>query len=203
MARSYSQDSWFMAGMQWAAESGADVVNMSLGDTYPTDGSDPMSQTVDALSAQYGTLFVIAAGNAGPESVSAPGAASSALTVAATDTQDQLAPFSSTGPLAYSGGMKPDIAAPGVDITAARSQEMTDGGEGLYRTLSGTSMATPHLAGAAAVLAQQHPDPWPSAAACTSGWCWTGPCWQSRASSPTRSNHCATAWNCVSPTGCR
>lgn len=154
----YGQDSWVMAGMQWAAESGADVVNMSLGDSYPTDGSDPMSQTVDALSAQYGTLFVIAAGNAGPESISAPGAASSALTVAATDKEDRLASFSSTGPLAWSGGMKPDIAAPGVDITAARSQEMTDGGEGLYRTISGTSMATPHVAGAAAILAQQHPD---------------------------------------------
>ena len=91
----YGQDSWVMAGMEWAAESGADVVNMSLGDTYPTDGSDPMSQAVDALSAQYGTLFVIAAGNAGPESISAPGAAASALTVAATDKQDQLASFSS------------------------------------------------------------------------------------------------------------
>ncbi|MFJ9808914.1 S8 family peptidase [Streptomyces sp. NPDC101158] len=157
-AEGSGQDSWVMAGMQWAAESGADVVNMSLGDSYPTDGSDPMSQMVDALSAQYGALFVIAAGNAGPESISAPGAAAAALTVAATDKQDRLASFSSTGPLAYSGGMKPDIAAPGVDITAARSQEMTDGGEGLYRTISGTSMATPHVVGAAAVLAQQHPD---------------------------------------------
>ncbi|MER5933571.1 S8 family serine peptidase [Streptomyces sp. NPDC002054] len=154
----YGQDSWVMAGMQWAAESGADVVNMSLGDSYPTDGSDPMSQTVDALSAKHGTLFVIAAGNSGPESISAPGAAAAALTVAATDKQDQLANFSSTGPLAHSGGMKPDIAAPGVDITAARSQEMTDGGTGPYRTISGTSMATPHVAGAAAILAQQHPD---------------------------------------------
>ncbi|MFI8763369.1 S8 family peptidase [Streptomyces sp. NPDC053792] len=157
-AEGSGQDSWVMAGMQWAAESGADVVNMSLGDTYPTDGSDPMSQMVDALSAQYGTLFVIAAGNAGPESISAPGAAAAALTVAATDKQDRLASFSSTGPLAYSGAMKPDIAAPGVDITAPRSQEMTDGGEGLYRTLSGTSMATPHVVGAAAILAQRHPD---------------------------------------------
>ncbi|MDQ0585749.1 S8 family serine peptidase [Streptomyces rishiriensis] len=157
-AEGYGQDSWVMAGMQWAAESGADVVNMSLGDSYPTDGSDPMSQTVDALSAQYGTLFVIAAGNAGPESISSPGAAASALTVAATDKEDRLASFSSTGPLSGSGGMKPDIAAPGVAITAARSQEMTDGGEGLYRTISGTSMATPHVVGAAAILAQQHPD---------------------------------------------
>ncbi|MFD3570283.1 S8 family serine peptidase [Streptomyces sp. NPDC058667] len=157
-AEGSGQNSWVMAGMQWAAESGADVVNMSLGDSYPTDGSDPMSQMVDALSARYGTLFVTAAGNAGPESISAPGAAASALTVAATDKRDRLASFSSTGPLAVSGGMKPDIAAPGVDITAARSQDMTDGGEGLYRTLSGTSMATPHVAGAAAILAQRHPE---------------------------------------------
>ncbi|WP_211364373.1 S8 family peptidase [Micromonospora palomenae] len=151
------QDSWIIAGMQWAAESGADVVNMSLGGTIPSDGSDPMSQTVDALSAQYGTLFVIAAGNAGPETISTPAAAASALTVGATDKQDGLAGFSSTGPLAWSGGMKPDISAPGVDITAARSQAMTDGGDGPYRTISGTSMATPHVAGAAAILAQQHP----------------------------------------------
>ncbi|MFJ3223339.1 S8 family serine peptidase [Streptomyces sp. NPDC086783] len=157
-AEGYGQDSWVMAGMQWAAESGADIVNMSLGDSYPTDGSDPMSQLVDSLSERYGTLFVIAAGNAGPETISAPGAAAAALTVAATDKEDRLASFSSTGPLAGSGAMKPDIAAPGVDITAPRSQAMTDGGEGLYRTLSGTSMATPHVAGAAAILAQQHPD---------------------------------------------
>jgi subtilisin family serine protease len=157
-AEGSGQDSWVLAGMQWAAESGADVVSMSLGDSMPSDGSDPMSQAVDALSAQYGTLFVIAAGNAGPESISTPGAAASALTVAATDKQDNLAYFSSTGPLTGSGAMKPDIAAPGVDITAARSQDMTDGGSGLYRTLSGTSMATPHVSGAAAILAQQHPD---------------------------------------------
>jgi len=154
----FGQDSWIIAGMQWAAESGADVVNMSLGDDVPSDGTDPMSLALNALSEQYGTLFVVAAGNAGPETISTPAAAASALTVAATDKQDNLAWFSSTGPLAFSGGMKPDIAAPGVDITAARSQAMTDGGDGLYQTMSGTSMASPHVAGAAAILAQQHPD---------------------------------------------
>jgi subtilisin family serine protease len=156
-AEGYGQDSWVMAGMEWAAESGADVVSMSLGDTTLSDGSDPMAQEVDALSAQYGTLFVIAAGNAGPESISTPGSAASALTVGAVDKQDALASFSSTGPLTKTGALKPDITAPGVDITAARSQDMTDGGDGLYRTLSGTSMATPHVAGAAAILAERHP----------------------------------------------
>ena len=45
------QDSWVLAGMEWAAESGAQVVSMSLGDVAPSDGSDPMSQAVDTLSA--------------------------------------------------------------------------------------------------------------------------------------------------------
>ena len=116
-----------------------------------------MSLAVDALSEQSGALFVIAAGNAGPETISTPGAAASALTVGAVDKQDNLASFSSTGPLTGTGALKPDLVAPGVDITAARSQDMTDGGSGLYRTISGTSMATPHVSGAAAILAQQHP----------------------------------------------
>ncbi|GHJ50501.1 peptidase [Catellatospora sp. TT07R-123] len=151
-------DSWVLAGMEWAAQQGADIVSMSLGDSFPSDGTDPMSMAVDQLSAQYGTLFVIAAGNAGPQSISAPGAAASALTVAATDKQDGLAYFSSTGPLT-NGAMKPDISAPGVDITAARSQQQVNpANDGMYWTISGTSMATPHVSGAAAILKQRHPD---------------------------------------------
>ncbi|GIE87828.1 S8 family serine peptidase [Actinoplanes regularis] len=151
------QDSWVLAGMQWAAESGADVVSMSLSDSTLSDGTDPMSVAVDTLSAQYGTLFVIAAGNSGPETIGSPSAAAGALTVGAVDKQDSLASFSSTGPLARSGGLKPDITAPGVAINAARSQQMTSG-TGLYRSISGTSMATPHVSGAAAILAQRHPE---------------------------------------------
>ncbi|MEV6966530.1 S8 family serine peptidase [Hamadaea sp. NPDC051192] len=160
-AEGYGQDSWVIAGMQWAAESGADIVSMSLGDSLPSDGSDPMSMAVNTLTAQYGSLFVIAAGNAGPETIAAPGAAADALTVGAVDKKDRLATFSSTGPLTVTGAIKPDISAPGVDITAARSQQMTTG-SGWYRTISGSSMATPHVAGAAAILVQRHPD-WPAA----------------------------------------
>ncbi|NUT18683.1 MAG: S8 family serine peptidase [Hamadaea sp.] len=156
-AEGFGQDSWVIAGMQWAAESGADVVSMSLGDSLPSDGSDPMSMAVNTLTEQYGSLFVIASGNAGPETIAAPGAAAAALTVGAVDKKDRLASFSSTGPLTITGAIKPDISAPGVDITAARSQQMTSG-SGWYRTISGTSMATPHVAGAAAILAQRHPD---------------------------------------------
>jgi subtilisin family serine protease len=163
--------SWILQGMEWAAHSGATVVSMSLGGG-PTDGTDPLSMAVDRLTAETGTLFVIAAGNAGPgaSSVGAPGAASSALTVAATDKTDKLADFSSRGPR-LDGVLKPDIAAPGVHIGAARAagtslcqrqNECIHPGDGPidehYTAASGTSMATPHVAGAAAIVAQQHPD---------------------------------------------
>ncbi|MCD0484317.1 S8 family serine peptidase [Streptacidiphilus sp. ASG 303] len=157
------QDSWIVAGMEWAArEQHARVISMSLGGD-PGEGADPLVQAVDRLSAETGALFVIAAGNAGPApfSVGSPGTADAALTVGAVDTSDRLAGFSSRGPRRGDNGLKPEITAPGVAVTAARSQ-YAPMGEGSYLTLSGTSMATPHVAGAAALLAAEHPD-------------WTGP----------------------------
>ncbi|MEV6377063.1 S8 family peptidase [Micromonospora musae] len=153
-------DSGIIAGMEWAAHSGAKVVSMSLGGA-PTDGTDPMSQAVDDLTAETGTLFVVAAGNEGAaRTVGSPGAATSALTVGAVDRNDDLADFSSRGPRLGDNGLKPEITAPGVDIVAARAAGTTMGtpvGDA-YTTASGTSMATPHVAGAAAILAQEHPD---------------------------------------------
>ncbi|WP_053203489.1 S8 family serine peptidase [Jiangella muralis] len=153
--------SWIIEGMEWAVEQGARVVSMSLGGD-PTDGTDPMSQAVNQLSAESGALFVIAAGNSGPEAgtVGAPGAADAALTVAAVDKQDDLASFSSRGPRVGDAGLKPDLAAPGVKIVAARAAGTSLGEplDELHTAASGTSMATPHVAGAAAILAQQHPD---------------------------------------------
>ncbi|SEN61428.1 Serine protease, subtilisin family [Actinacidiphila rubida] len=146
------QDSWIIAGMEWAKAQGADVVSMSLGNPLPDDGTDPMAQAVNSLSADGGPLFVIAAGNSyGAGTIGAPGSARSALTVAAVDSADQRADFSSMGPLSGSYGLKPDLSAPGVDITAAKPG-------GGYQTMSGTSMATPHIAGAAAILKERHPD---------------------------------------------
>ncbi|MEU8817200.1 S8 family serine peptidase [Actinoplanes sp. NPDC048796] len=153
------QDSWIIGGMEWATRTAkAKVVSMSLGGG-PSDGTDPLSEAVDRLSAETGALFVIAAGNSGPDAqtVSAPGAADSALTVGASDSRDRLAVFSSRGPRVEDNAPKPDLTAPGVDILAARSQYAPEG-EGSYQTMSGTSMATPHVAGAAALLAAAHPD---------------------------------------------
>ncbi|MFI6927896.1 S8 family peptidase [Nonomuraea spiralis] len=149
-------------GMEWAAASGAKVVSMSLG-SGPSDGTDPMSQAVNTLSASTGVLFVIAAGNlgaSGKETVASPGTAEAALTVAAVDKSDQWATFSGQGPRFGDGALKPDIAAPGVAITAARAAGTSMGtpADDRYTTAAGTSMATPHVAGAAAIMAQQHPD---------------------------------------------
>ncbi|MFD7866392.1 S8 family serine peptidase [Streptomyces sp. NPDC059783] len=151
-------DSGIIEAMEWAKAEGADVVSMSLGSDVPDDGTDPMAQAVNTLSADGGPLFVIAAGNAyGAGTIGSPGSADRALTVAAVDKQDGRADFSSMGPLVRSYGLKPDLSAPGVDINAAASQSVP-GIEGMYQSMSGTSMATPHVAGAAAILKQRHPD---------------------------------------------
>lgn len=160
-ADGYCFDDWIMAAMDYAAHSGAKVVNMSLGGGI-SDGTDPLSLEVDRLTKETGVLFVIAAGNSGESgsvTVGSPGAAQSALTVGAVDKQDRLAPFSSRGPRFGDAGIKPDLTAPGVDIVAARAAGTAMGepvGEH-YTRANGTSMATPHVAGAAAILAQQHP----------------------------------------------
>jgi subtilisin family serine protease len=156
----FGTESGIIAGMEWAAKR-ARVVNLSLGG-WPTDGTDPMSQAVSRLTARYRALFVVAAGNSGPgdQTVETPGVATAALTVGAVDAQDRLADFSGRGPRLGNYAMKPDITAPGVDIVAARATG-TSLGEPVdqwYTRASGTSMATPHVAGAAAILAQQ----WPS-----------------------------------------
>lgn len=149
--------SWIIAGMQWAVDQKADVVSMSLGSQVPTDCTDPMSMAAEELGKNKDTLFVIAAGNAGPalNTVSSPGCAPSVLTVGAVDRDDSTAVFSSRGPAIVSHTLKPEITAPGVGISAAAA-----GGRGVYayQSMSGTSMATPHVAGAAAIVKQRHPD---------------------------------------------
>jgi subtilisin family serine protease len=159
----FGAESAIIAGMQWATvEQHSRVVNMSLGTDSITDGTEPMDLAVNELTEQTGALFVVSAGNSGPQatSVSSPGAADAALTVGAVDRDDQLADFSSRGPRFIDDAIKPDITAPGVDIVAARAagSELGEPVGAGYMRLSGTSMAAPHVAGAAAILAGQHPD---------------------------------------------
>jgi subtilisin family serine protease len=152
-AEGNGQLSWLISGMEWAAAQGADVVNVSLGG-QARSGEDPTAQALDALTEETGTLFVVAAGNMGPgfASVGTPGVAQNALTVGAANANGLPPFFSAQGPTRGSFRAKPDITAPGVAVIGAKA-----GGDG-YTGMSGTSQATPHVAGAAALLRERHPD---------------------------------------------
>ncbi|MFY1695738.1 MULTISPECIES: S8 family serine peptidase [unclassified Solwaraspora] len=153
-------ESAMLAGMQWAAaDQQATVINFSIGG-QDTPEIDPLEEAVDTLTAQTGALFVIAAGNSGTDaSIGSPGSADAALTVGAVDRDDTLADFSSRGPRTGDDAVKPDITAPGVGIVAARAAGTTldTPVDAHYVAASGTSMATPHVTGAVALLAQRRP----------------------------------------------
>jgi subtilisin family serine protease len=128
-----------IAGVDWARTNGMQVVNMSLG----SSSASYSFQTAIANAQNAGLVLVAAAGNAGNcygtgDNVSYPGRFSQVIAVAATDSSDIRACFSSTGPAV-------DIAAPGVStLTTYRG--------GGYRSASGTSLASPHVAGTAALV---------------------------------------------------
>ncbi|MBU0685116.1 MAG: S8 family serine peptidase, partial [Candidatus Thermoplasmatota archaeon] len=134
----------------------ADVISMSLGGKGQSD--DPVCQAVEnAVSA--GVVVVVAAGNDGPSigTVSSPGLAPDAITVGAVDNNGALASFSSRG-TSPDLTIKPEISAPGANInsTVPFSNAAHSSSTG-YAVMSGTSMATPHVSGGAALLLQMHP----------------------------------------------
>ncbi|GAA0949884.1 S8 family serine peptidase [Kribbella koreensis] len=150
-----------IAGMEWATAQGASVVNMSLGGDA-SDGTDDLSQAVNQMSRSTGALFVIAAGNCfwpQPFTVSTPAAADDALAVGNLTRTGELNDSSCRGPRKGDGALKPEISAPGTGIVAARAAgtSLGDPVDDNYTTLSGTSMASPHVAGTAALVAQAHP----------------------------------------------
>lgn len=156
-------------GIQWAVQNkeryNIKVINLSLGASVEEAAKDdPVVQAIEAAEAA-GILPVIAAGNSGPfpSTIGTPGNAPAALTVAALDDRgtpwtwdDRMALFSSRGPTPIDGFQKPDVAAPGVAIMATKANSKG------YTQMSGTSMASPMVAGAAALLFQAHPDATPA-----------------------------------------
>jgi subtilisin family serine protease len=153
--------SWVIDGLEWAVDRDADVASMSLGSQARTDEDGPLVEAVEEATTE-GTLVVAAAGNAGGfASVGTPGVAPEALTVAAVDDDSAVAPFSSRGPASTGAILKPEIAAPGVQVTSAcpggTGCDLTQPG-GSYTALNGTSMATPHVSGVAALTLAAHPD---------------------------------------------
>ncbi len=149
-----------MAGVEWAVQQGVQVINLSLGGPGPCDGTDALSEMCDTAVAS-GVVVCVAAGNAGPEhsTVGSPGCARQVITIGASDDDDRIAGFSSRGPTS-DGRLKPDLVFPGVGITACRASGTSMGSpvDQYYTNASGTSMATPHATGAAALLLQAKPE---------------------------------------------
>ena len=144
-----------VAAIEAAVADGMDVINLSIGEPEIEPSRDLVALALDAAAAA-GVVPVVAAGNDfddfGRGSLSSPGSAADAITVGATTSGSApaMASFSSSGPTPLSLRLKPDVVAPGASILSAEP----DG----WRVSSGTSMAAPHVAGAAALLLQRHPD---------------------------------------------
>ena len=141
--------SWVASGITWAADNGAKVINMSLGSATP-------SKTIeDAINYAWnkGVVVVAAAGNESTSSASYPAYYSNVISVAATDKNDAKASFSNFGTWV-------DVAAPGMSIYSTYKGNT-------YSTLSGTSMASPYVAGLAGLV-------W------SSGLCTTNSCVRSK-----------------------
>jgi len=143
------------AAVEAAVADGMNVINMSLGEPEVEPKRDLLVTAIEGAAAA-GVIPVVAAGNDfadfGAGSVSSPGSAPSAITVAAADSHNSIAGFSSGGPTPVSLQMKPDVTAPGVSVLSSLPKS-----EGTFGLLSGTSMASPHVAGAAALLKERHP----------------------------------------------
>ena len=137
------------------------IINMSLGGSGSSNGTDALSAAVNAAS-DAGIVPVVAAGNDGPaaSTIGSPAAAAKALTVCSIADPGvkgfSISPWSSRGPTA-DGRTKPDVCAPGQSITSAKAGS----GNG-YVTYSGTSMATPFVAGVAALMLDANPALTPS-----------------------------------------
>jgi subtilisin family serine protease len=157
LGRTGGTDAQILAGMAWAVASGADVINMSLGGLrFDPDVMDTYTSAI-RNAREYGVSVVAAMGNDGAQTTSSPANDWFSFAVGATDVNDRVAGFSAGRtqiikhssfidakhlPFVYS---KPDLVAPGVDVLSASRDKK-------WEYLSGTSMATPHVAGALALL---------------------------------------------------
>ena len=139
-SRGYGTDSQVAAGIVWAADNGADVINLSLGG--PTSGAVLCDAVAYAQSQDV--LVVASAGNGANGRLNYPAACANVLAVSATDSRGDFAWFSSFGP-------DVGVAAPGLAVTSTRNDNR-------YAVESGTSLSAPMVSGVAALVMAQHPE---------------------------------------------
>ncbi len=139
----YGYWSDFLEGVDWAVAHGADVINMSLGSGLSAKQVEAWQPTFSA-AWEAGTFVVAAAGNNNNSSLFYPASFANVVSVSASTNNDTKASFSNYGPAV-------DVAAPGVSIASTYR-------DGTYWSMSGTSMATPHVAGLAALIRSVHPE---------------------------------------------
>lgn len=171
----YGPASSIMEGIEYAVDNGADIISMSLGGSiWPPDGTDPLSITANA-AVDAGVVVIVAAGNSGvPFQIGVPAAAEKVIAVGASTKDEKMAEYSSQGPT-WDHRIKPEVVAPGgaspISFDPARLGIVSTRAAGslldqmnpdyevdkYYLALSGTSMATPHVSGVAALLLQAYP----------------------------------------------
>jgi len=145
------QDGWILAGINWAIQNQATIISMSLGSPVAVGGTFKAAYEQAALAAlNKNCLIIAAAGNSGQDPnyypVGSPANCPSIIAVAAVDNNLHRAPFSCIG--VNPNGGEVNIAGPGVNVYSSYKMPTR------YAMLSGTSMATPHVSGCAALWAQ-------------------------------------------------
>lgn len=158
----------YVAALEWGEQLGADIMSSSLGylDWYSycdMDGNTGVTTIAVDIATSLGMLCVTAAGNWGTAEpppnpcdtlyyyISAPADADSVIAVGAVNSDGDIASFSSHGPT-YDGRIKPEVCARGVSTWGVNANSDS------YRTANGTSLSTPLVSGAAAVILSAHPD---------------------------------------------